>query len=96
MKLEGLSIQTKVNASLLIVFLIILISSLTAIYRSESSLVSEVVTKNTTDIADSYFDSINILMLSGAMGNRQALQEKILANPDVIEAYLGRPVEAKS
>lgn len=90
MKLEGLSIQTKVNASLLIVFLIILISSLTAIYRSESSLVSEVVTKNTTDIADSYFDSINILMLSGAMGNRQALQEKILANPDVIEARIIR------
>lgn len=90
MKLDGLSIQTKVNLSLAVVFLIILVSSLTAIYRSESALVSEVVKKNTTATADSYFDSINILMLSGAMGNRQALQKKILANPDVIEARIIR------
>lgn len=90
MKLDGLSIQTKVNLSLAAVFLIILVSSLTAIYRSESSLVSEVVTKNTTATADSYFDSINILMLSGAMSNRQSLQEKILANPEVTEARIIR------
>ncbi|WP_286240484.1 methyl-accepting chemotaxis protein [Neptuniibacter halophilus] len=90
MKLEGLSIQTKVNLSLAVVFLIILASSLTAIYRSESGLVAEVVTKNTTDTADSYFDSINILMLSGAMANRQTLQNKILANPDVMEARIIR------
>ena len=90
MKLDGLSIQTKVNISLAAVFLIILISSLTAIYSSESGLVSEVVKKNTTDTADSYFDSINILMLSGAMSNREALQKKIVANPDVIEARIIR------
>ncbi|MDO6514880.1 methyl-accepting chemotaxis protein [Neptuniibacter sp. 2_MG-2023] len=90
MKLDGLSIQTKVNLSLAAVFLIILVSSLTAIYRSESGLVSEVVKKNTSDTADSYFDSINILMLSGAMSNRETLQKKILANPDVLEARIIR------
>lgn len=90
MKLEGTSIQTKVNLSLLIVFLVILVSSLTAIYRSESSLVLEVVEKTTVDTADSYFDSINILMLSGAMSNRKALQDKILANEDVLEARIIR------
>lgn len=67
MKLNGLSIQTKVNISLAVVFLIILVSSLTAIYRSETQLVSEVVQRTTVETADSYFDSINILMLSGAM-----------------------------
>tara|TARA_R110002050_G_scaffold140226_2_gene264904 strand:+ start:2863 stop:4473 length:1611 start_codon:yes stop_codon:yes gene_type:complete len=89
-KLNGLSIQTKVNLSLAAVFIIILISSLTAIYRSESGLVSEVIKKNTADTADSYFDSINILMLSGAMSNRETLQKKILANPDVLEARIIR------
>ena len=90
MKLNGLSIQTKVNLSLAAVFIIILVSSLTAIYRSESGLVSEVIKKNTADTADSYFDSINILMLSGAMSNRETLQKKILANPDVLEARIIR------
>lgn len=90
MKLGGLSIQTKVNISLAVVFLIVLVSSLTAIYRSETQLVSEVVKRTTTETADSYFDSINILMLSGAMSNRGALQQKILANPDVLEARIIR------
>ncbi|WP_415892808.1 methyl-accepting chemotaxis protein [Neptuniibacter sp. PT8_73] len=90
MKLDGLSIQTKVNISLAVVFLIILVSSLTAIYRSETQLVSEVVQRTTTETADSYFDSINILMLSGAMSNRETLQKKILANPDVLEARIIR------
>lgn len=90
MKVDGISIQTKVNLSLAVVFLIILISTLTAIHRSESALVLDVVKKTTHDTADSYFDSINILMLSGAMANRKPLQEKILANEDVIEARIIR------
>ncbi|MCP4596478.1 methyl-accepting chemotaxis protein [Neptuniibacter sp.] len=96
MKLEGISIQTKVNLSLAVVFLIILVSSLTAINRSETALVLDVVKKTTHDTADSYFDSINILMLSGAMANRKPLQEKILANEDVIEARIIRGEQVSS
>ncbi len=96
MKLEGTSIQTKVNITLAVVFLIVLVSSLTAIYRSESALVLDVVKKTTHDTADSYFDSINILMLSGAMSNRKPLQEKILANEDVIEARIIRGDQVSS
>lgn len=87
---KGLSIQNKVNLSLIAVFLIILISSLTTIYRSETSLVDEVVTRSTLDSADSYFDSINMLMLSGAMANRGTLQQKILSNPAIMEARIIR------
>ncbi|KAA0876182.1 methyl-accepting chemotaxis protein [Nitrincola tapanii] len=85
-----MSIKTKVNLSLLVVFLVVLISSLTVIYRSESALVSNVARTTTIDTADSYFDSINILMLSGAMGNRGALQQKILSNESIIEARILR------
>lgn len=87
---KGLSIQNKVNLLLIAVFLVILISSLTTIYRSETSLVDEVVTRSTLDTADSYFDSINMLMLSGAMANRGTLQEKILSNPAITEARIIR------
>ena len=87
---KGLSIQHKVNLSLVAVFLIILVSSLTTIYRSETSLVDEVVTRSTLDTADSYFDSINMLMLSGAMANRATLQQKILSNDAILEARIIR------
>ncbi|MBV0933955.1 methyl-accepting chemotaxis protein [Marinobacterium weihaiense] len=87
---KGLSIQHKVNLSLVAVFVIILVSSLTTIYRSETSLVDEVVTRSTLDTADSYFDSINMLMLSGAMANRATLQQKILSNESITEARIIR------
>lgn len=89
-KSKGMSIQTKVNLSLVVVFLIVLISSLTAIFRSEAHLSRQVAEKTTLATADSYFDSINILMLSGAMANRSALQEKIVANEDLTEARIIR------
>ena len=87
---NDLSIQSKVNLSLIAVFLIIFISSLTAIHRSETSLADEIVTRSTLDSADSYFDSINMLMLSGAMANRGTLQQKILSNPAILEARIIR------
>ncbi|MFW1678046.1 methyl-accepting chemotaxis protein [Pontibacter sp. JAM-7] len=86
----SLSIQTKVNASLAIGFLLILLSSLWIIHRSESTLALEVASRNTQETADAYFDSINILMISGAMSNRQTLQNKILSNEDITEARIIR------
>ncbi|KDE41076.1 MAG: methyl-accepting chemotaxis protein [Nitrincola lacisaponensis] len=88
-----MSIKTKVNASLLIVFMVVLISSLTVIYRSETSLVADVARTTTIDAADSYFDSINILMLSGAMGNRKELQQRVLSNESIVEARILRSPE---
>ena len=87
---KGMSIQTKINLSLVVVFLIVLVSSLSAIYRSETNLSMEVAKKTTLATADSYFDSINILMLSGAMSNRATLQSKIVANEDLTEARIIR------
>ncbi len=87
---KGMSIQTKVNLSLIAVFMIVLISSLTAIFKSETELSHQVARKTTLATADSYFDSINILMLSGAMTNRSALQQKIITNEDLTEARIIR------
>lgn len=88
-----MSIKNKVNVSLLIVFMVVLFSSLTVIYRSETSLVADVARTTTIDAADSYFDSINILMLSGAMGNRQELQQRVLSNESITEARILRSPE---
>ncbi|SFG86972.1 methyl-accepting chemotaxis protein [Neptunomonas qingdaonensis] len=87
---KGMSIQTKVNFSLIAVFLVVFISSLTAIFKSETELSHQVARKTTLATADSYFDSINILMLSGAMTNRATLQQKIITNDDLTEARIIR------
>lgn len=87
---KGMSIQTKVNLSLVAVFTVVLISSLTAIFKSETGLINEVARKTALATADSYFDSINILMLSGAMANRSTLQQKIITNEDLTEARIIR------
>ncbi|KEA63516.1 Methyl-accepting chemotaxis protein I (serine chemoreceptor protein) [Marinobacterium lacunae] len=87
---KSLSIQTKVNFSLVVVFLVVFVSSLTAIYRSQTSLSRDVAEFTTVATADSYFDSINILMISGAMQNRGTLQKKILSNESLTEARVIR------
>jgi methyl-accepting chemotaxis protein len=91
-----MAIQTKVNLSLAFVFLIVLITSVSVIYRSETNLSSDIALKNTQNTAEAYFDSINIMMLSGAMANRQTLQSKILGNPELTEARIirGEPVRS--
>jgi len=87
---RSFSIQTKVNLSLVVVFLVVFVSSLTTIYQSQTSLSRDVAEFTTQATADSYFDSTNILMLSGAMQNRGALQKKILSNESVTEARIIR------
>ncbi|NVK02137.1 MAG: methyl-accepting chemotaxis protein [Oceanospirillaceae bacterium] len=86
----NLSIQARINISLIFVFLIVLLGSLTAIYRSEARLTRDVAELTTVNTADSYFDSINILMLSGAMANRGALQQKLLSVEGIAEARIIR------
>lgn len=87
---KALSIQTKVNLSLVFVFLVVFASSLTTIHRSETALTREVAEFTTLATADAYFDSINMLMLSGAMQNRSVLQQKILSNESITEARIIR------
>ncbi len=84
------SIQFRINLSLVLVFFLVLAGSLTAIYRSEAKLTRDVAELTTLATADSYFDSINILMLSGAMANRSTLQKKILSNQAITEARIIR------
>ena len=88
--MSTLSIQSRINFSLIAVFFLVLAGSLTAIYRSETQLTRDVAELTTVATADSYFDSINILMLSGAMANRSTLQQKILSNEAITEARIIR------
>ncbi|EKM95728.1 HAMP domain-containing protein [Pseudomonas sp. JL972] len=85
-----LSVQTKINLALLLVLLLIMSASLYIAASTEKNLVLQVVEQQTKDAADSYFDSINTMMLTGTMAQRDVLRQKILARPGVIDARIVR------
>ncbi|MFA5531280.1 MAG: methyl-accepting chemotaxis protein [Thiohalomonadaceae bacterium] len=88
--IQGLSIRSKVSIALAAGFVLILISSQVFVAFSERKLIEHVIAQQTLDTADSYFDSFNILMLTGTMDNRAALRQKILERPGILDARLLR------
>lgn len=85
-----MSVQTKINIALLSVFFVVLSASLIFSANNEKKLVLGVVEQQTKDAADSYFDSINTMMLTGTMAQRNVLRDKILARPGVTDARIIR------
>ena len=85
-----ISVQAKINLALLVVFALVLSASLLYAAVTEKRLVLQVVEHQTKDAADSYFDSINTMMLTGTMAQREVLRNKILARPGVIDARIVR------
>ncbi len=88
--LRNMSIQAKINLMLAIIFSLILSLTVWHTIKSESELVLHVVEHQTKDAADAYFDSINTMMITGTMDQREVLREKMLARPGVLEATIIR------
>jgi len=89
-----MSVQAKINLALVLVFALVFSASLYYAAATEKRLVLQVVEQQTKDAADSYFDSINTMMLTGTMAQREVLRDKLLARPGVIDARIvrGEPV----
>lgn len=87
---SALSIQTRINTLLMLLMVAILSGSLLLIYKSEMDLTRTIAENSTQARADSYFDSLNLLMLSGGMQNSELLRQKILSDPSIVEARIVR------
>ncbi len=85
-----LSIQTKINLAVISIFALVLIATLLHTANTERHLVTEVVEQQTKDAADAYFDSINTMMLTGTMANRELVRDKMKARPGITEARVMR------
>lgn len=85
-----LSVQAKINLALALVLAAVMVASLIFAAVTEKSLVLDVVEQQTKDAADSYFDSINTMMLTGTMDQREVLRNKILSRPGMIDARIIR------
>jgi methyl-accepting chemotaxis protein len=85
-----ISVQAKINLAILLVFLVVLVVSAWHTAISEREMVESVIQQQTIDAADSYFDSINTMMLTGTMAQRELTRQKVLSRPGIIEARIIR------
>jgi len=84
------SLQARINATLLSVVSLILLSTVAFTHHSETALIDEIVTEHVQEISSFYFDSINTLMLTGGMANREIVRQKVLSREGVKEARIIR------
>ena len=89
----GISIQTKITVALLLVLILVFAVSLIFSVKNERAMVEEVILQHTQDTADSYFDALNIMMITGTLENRDILRQKVMSQPDVVDARVIRGEE---
>lgn len=86
----NLSIAARINLVLGFIFLLVLACVMGFTTWAERNMVETLITEQTTDMADSYFDTVNTLMLTGTMANRELARSKLLERPGVLEAHILR------
>ncbi|MBS3952030.1 MAG: methyl-accepting chemotaxis protein [Methylomicrobium sp.] len=84
------SIQTKILLSIASVVLLLMSVSLLFMTDRQKQMVQSLATEKARDTANSYFDGLNAMMLSGSMAQSRFLREKIQSHEDITEIRLIR------
>lgn len=86
----GTTVRGKIYRALFALFTVLLISTAGFMAFSQRALVENLVEGQATDLAESYFDNINTLMLTGGMANKDIARQKLLQRPEVLDARIVR------
>ena len=88
------SISKKVSFAVTIVFALVILVLTSYSIQREKSRIMEQVQQQTEDLTTMYFDSLNMMMLTGTMAERQIVSQKMQAREGVTEARVirGKPV----
>ncbi|WP_428772408.1 methyl-accepting chemotaxis protein [Vibrio sp.] len=88
------SITTKLLAILLTVFALVLSVSTAYQYLQQRDLINSVLSEQLHDKASNYFDSLNMMMLTGTMAQKETLRQKALAQDGIeqVRVLRGDPV----
>jgi len=82
---DPLSVQAKIAIAITLIFIAALAASTLLTARNERNLAVDVGMEKARDMAQSYFDGVNTMMLTGTMDQRENLRKKFLAVPGVRE-----------
>lgn len=88
--LSQLSLASKINAALVLIAIAFLSTTVIFFYYDEKKLTENFVERNLESLALNYFDSVNTMMLTGTIANRQLIQNKIQSQNDIVEARIIR------
>ncbi len=87
------SLATKINTSLLVVFIVVMALVLFLQVKNERELVDHLIADQMSQLTESSFDSLNMMMLAGAMSKRNELLVKIKSDPNIVDARIIRGEE---
>ncbi|MDJ0832148.1 MAG: HAMP domain-containing methyl-accepting chemotaxis protein [Gammaproteobacteria bacterium] len=77
------SIKSKILVALFVVFALIIVITTIRTASNERDMVMQLAIDKTQLIANTYFDNINTMMLSGTMAQRSLLRQKLLEEPGI-------------
>ncbi|SON48827.1 methyl-accepting chemotaxis protein [Vibrio tapetis] len=86
----NLSITSKLLITLVAVFTLVLASSTGYQYYQQRNLLNSVLSEQLHDKASNYFDSLNMMMLTGTMSQKETLHQKALAQGGIEEVRVIR------
>jgi len=87
---KNTSVQGKLLLSVSTVVIVLMGISLLFMAERQKQMVQILATEKARDIANSYFDGINTMMLTGSMTQSQVLREKLKSHAGVVEVRLIR------
>lgn len=92
--ISRLSIRFKISLAIIVIFALVIGVLTTYNAMRESARMMELVQRESKDMTTMYFDSLNTMMLTGTMDQRNILNKKILSREGVLEARIlrGEPV----
>ena len=87
---KNASVQGKLLLSVSSVVIVLMCVSLLFMANRQKQMVQVMATEKARDIANSYFDGINTMMLTGSMAQNQVLRDKLQSHAGVTEVRLIR------
>ncbi len=84
------SVQTKILLSIASVFLLLMAVSIAFMANKQKEMIQGLAVEKAHDIANTYFDGINTMMLTGSMAQSEVLREKARSYANITEIRLIR------
>lgn len=85
-----MNLQTKILIPLILVFTLMSGVVIWINYTNQKTFVEQVIDSQATQTAYQYFDSVNAMMITGTMDNREILRHKLMENKTILDAHIVR------
>lgn len=90
-----MNIQAKILIPLIIIFTLMSGVIIVLNYENQKTFVEKFIEEQAMQTASQYFDSVNTMMITGTMENREILHKKLLENEDINEVRIIRGEKVK-